>query len=183
MSPKDQECWRPLNRSVMSLPNPSRSIVSIIVSLFTVLVAATVCFACDCNTLSPPDSFIAADLVFVGNVISLDKSESEVNSTFRVEQVLKGTNNGQVVITGHISDCDYSFQTGNAYIVYARQSNGKFIASTCMSTKAVYAPAQPTFIRYTSPPRYGYKAFVAGVVLLIALGVGYLVGRVWPRAT
>jgi hypothetical protein len=173
----------PLKRNVMSFPNPLRSIVKIIVSLFTVLVAATVCFACDCKTLLPPDSFKAADLVFVGNVISSDKSESEVNSSFRVEQVLKGTNNGQVVITGHNSDCDYSFQTGNAYIVYAHQSNGKFFASTCMSTKAVYAPAQPTFIRYTSPPRYGYRAFVAGVVLLVALGVGYLVGRVWPRAT
>ena len=166
----------------MSLPNPL-SIVKIIVSLFTVLVAATVCFACDCNTLSPPDSFKAADLVFVGNVISSDKSASEVNTTFRVEQVLKGTNNGQVVITGHMSNCDYSFQTGNAYIVYARQSDGKFLASICMSTKMFYAPPQPTFIHYTSPPRLGYRAVVAGVVLLVALGVGYLIGRVWPRAT
>ena len=61
-------------------------------------------------------------MVFVGNVIKSDKSESDLTTTFRMEQVLKGTDNGQVVITGHMSDCDYSFHTDNAYIVYARQS-------------------------------------------------------------
>jgi len=171
-----------LKAVVMSPSNPL-SIMKFIVSLFTISVAATVCFACDCNTLSPSDSFKAADLVFVGNVIKSDKSESEVTTTFRMEQVLKGIDNGQVVITGYMSDCDYSFYTGNAYIVYARRSEGKFIASICMSTKLFYAPPQPTFIHYTSPPRLGYRAVVAGIVLFVALGVGYLVGRVWPRAT
>src|SRR6266853_3028397 len=160
----------------MPLPNPLR-IIAIIGSLFTVLVGATVAAGCDCTTLSPPESFKAADLVFIGSVVNSDSSSTDVNSTFRVEQVLKGTNSGQVAITGHKSDCDFSFLTGNAYIVYARQSDGKFFASTCTSTKTI--GAQQAFIHYTSPPRYGYRATVAGIILLLALAVGYIVGRSW----
>jgi hypothetical protein len=164
----------------MPLPNPLRTIATITGPLFTVLAGVAVAAGCDCTTLSPPESFKAADLVFIGSVVKSDNSSADVNSTFRVEQVLKGTNNGQVVITGQNSDCDFSFQTGNAYIVYARQSDGKFFASTCMSTKAV--AAQQAFIHYTSPPRYGYRATVAGIILLLALAVGYFVGRSWRRA-
>jgi hypothetical protein len=164
----------------MSLPNPLRVLATIIAALSTVLIAAAVCFACDCNTLSAPESFNAADFVFVGTVVNSASSASEINSTFRVEQVLKGTNTGQAVITGHRSDCDFPFQRGDTYIVYARQADGKFMAGICMATKLVRS--EP-LIHYTSPPRYGYRAIVAGVILLLALVVGYIVGRAWPRAT
>ncbi|HKZ01448.1 MAG TPA: hypothetical protein VJ180_04370 [Pyrinomonadaceae bacterium] len=164
----------------MPLRNPLRIIVRIIGSLVTVLVAAAVCFGCDCNDLSPPESFKAADLVFVGNVLTSNSSAAEATSTFRVEQVLKGTQTGQAVITSHMTNCDFSFQTGSTYIVYARQSDGKFFASTCMSTKVV--AAQQTFIHYTSSPRWGYRAVVGGIVLLLALAVGNIVGRSWKRA-
>ncbi len=170
----------------MPLPNLLRIIATIVSSLLTVLAAATVCFACDCETLSPPESFKAADLVFVGNVVASDPA-AQVNTTFRnttlrVEQVLKGTANDQVVITG-MSNCDFPFQTGHSYIVYARQSDGKFFAGICMSTKAIRGgPSEQPLIHYASPPRYGYRVIVTGVLLLLALAVGYIVGRAWPRA-
>jgi len=140
--------------------------------------------ACDCLDLSPPDSFKAADLVFVGNVVASNGTASEPNATFRVEQILKGTQSGQVVIASHMTDCDRSFQTGNTYIVYARQWDGTFFAPTCLSTTLVHAPAaQQPPIRYTPSSRYGYRVTVAGVILLLALVVGYMVGRSWKRAT
>ena len=142
------------------------------------LLAAEVCFACDCNTLSPSESFKAADLVFVGSVASSDQSAGYVNSKFRIEQVLKGSNREEVVIAGQMTDCDFAFQTGYAYIVYARQSESRLFASTCMSTRAIYAPpARPAFIHYTSRPRIGYRVIVAGVVILFAVAVGYFAGR------
>ena len=147
------------------------------------LLAARVCFACDCNTLSPAESFKAADLVFVGSVVSSDQSAGYENSKFRVEQILKGSNREEVVIAGQMTDCDFAFQTGYAYIVYARQSESRFFASACMSTRTIYVPsARPALIHYTSPPRYGYKAIIAGGVILFALVVGYLAGRFRSRA-
>jgi hypothetical protein len=142
------------------------------------LLAAEVCFACDCNTLSPAESFKAADLVFVGSVVSSDQSAGYVTSTFRVDQVMKGSNTDEVVIANQMSDCDFVFQPGVAYIVYAGKAEGRFFASTCMRTKAISAPStQQSFIRYTSPPRYDYRLIVAGVVILFALVVGYFAGR------
>ena len=147
------------------------------------LLAAEVCFACDCNTLSPAESFKDADLVFVGSVVSSDQSAGYENSKFRVEQVLKGSDREEVVISGQMTDCDFAFQTGYAYIVYARQSERRLFASSCMSTRAIYVPsARPAGIHYKSPPRIGYRAIVAGVVILFALAVGYFVGRFRTRA-
>ena len=167
----------------MPLPNALRIIATITALLFTVLFSAVVCFGCDCLDLSPPESFRAADLVFVGSAAAVTDSGSDRNVTFRVEQVLKGTPTGPVVITSHMSDCDRSFQTGNAYVVYARQSGAQLIAPTCLSTHVLPGlVAQQPIIRYTSSPRYGYRATVAGVILLLALAVGYIVGRASKRA-
>lgn len=167
----------------MPLPNPLRIIATITALLFTMLFSAAVCLGCDCLDLSPPESFKAADLVFVGSATAVTSSGPDRNVTFRVEQVLKGTPTGQVVITSHMSDCDRSFPTDNAYVVYARQSDGKLIAPTCLSTRVLPSlVSQQPIIRYTSWPGYGYRAAVAGVILLLTLAVGYIVGRASKRA-
>jgi len=160
------------------------AITKIIGSWAIILAATAISFACDCVDLSPPESFEAADLVFVGNLVASNGTAEETNATFHVEQILKGTQSDQVVITSHMTNCDRSFQTGRTYIVYARRGDGRFFAPTCLSTTPVNAPAtQQPFIRYTSSPRYSYRATVAGVILLLALAVGYMVGRSSKRAT
>ena len=167
----------------MSLPSLLRIVVTVTAVLLALLLGAGVCLACDCLDLSAPDSFKAADLVFVGSAVTVNNSGTEGNTAFRVEQVLKGTQTGQVVISGHMTDCDRLFQSGNAYVVYARQSDGKFVAPTCLATHVLPGlVAQQPIIRYTSSPRYGYRAVVAGVILLLALGLGYIVGRGSKRA-
>lgn len=163
--------------------NLLRTATKLFATLAMLLLAAVVCLACDCNTLSPSESFQAADLVFVGSVVTSDKSDGYLKSTFRVEQILKGSNSNEIVIAGQMSDCDFAFQTGEAYIVYARQSQSRLIASTCMSTTAIYVPsARPGFIHNRLPPRVGYRVIVAGVVILFALAVGYFGGRFRTRA-
>lgn len=169
-----------VNLNVMPLPGPLRLTATIIASLLTVFLAPAVSVACDCVDLSPTESFKAVDLVFIGNAVTVGNFQTESNATFRVEQVLKGTPAGQVVITSHGTNCDVSFQTENVYIVCARQSDGKLFAGTCLSTKPI--AAQQSLVHYTSPPRYGYRAIVAGIILLLALAVGYIVGRAWPGA-
>ena len=167
-----------------------RNIASIIATISTMLVAASICLACDCITLSPAESFKEADFVFVGSVITSDVSSPPANATsvvttatFRIDQVLKGPPTDQVKITGHMTDCDFLFQTGYAYIVYARQAEGKLLASACMSNRALQTPgAQEPIIRDTSSPRLGYRLIIAGVILLFAFVVGYIVGRAWPRS-
>jgi hypothetical protein len=169
-----------VNSTVMPLPNPLPIIASIIASLLTVLLASAVCVACDCVDLSPPESFKVANLVFIGKAVAVNNSQTESNAIFRVDQVLKGTSTGQGVITSHGTNCDVSFQTGNVYIVYARESDGKLFADTCLNTKPI--AAQQSLIHYTSPPGYSYRAIGAGIILLLVLVVGYIVGRAWPRA-
>jgi len=165
----------------MLLPNPLRVIRTFVVACSAVLLSAATCFACDCIDLTPPDSLKAADLVFVGSAVTVNSAGNEGNTTFRVQQVLKGTPTAQTVITSEMTDCDRSFQQGNTYVVYARQWDGKLFAPTCLSTQLLRGPQEP-IIRYTSQPRYGYRAAVAGVILLLALAVGYIVGRGLIRA-
>jgi hypothetical protein len=165
----------------MPLPSALRIIVITAAVIMTAYFGSPV-FACQCIDLSPYDRFKIADLVFVGSAVAVN-SGVDGTATLRVEHVLKGTPATQVVIASEGNDCDYSFQTGSSYVVYARQSDGKLFASTCLGTHVLLGlVTQQPIVRYTSSPRYGYRAAIAGVVLLLALAVGYIVGRASKRA-
>ncbi len=149
-----------------------------------ILFMAQTCLACDCLTLSAAESLKGADLVFIGKVISTNTSGSETAVTFQAAQVLKGTEKDAVVVTSKMTDCDFAFHKGYTYIVYARRVEDQFIASSCTATKALngYVEQHQSFIRHTPTPHYGYKAIVPGVILLLALVIGYVAGRSRTRA-
>ena len=109
-----------------------------------ILLTAISCFACDCLTLSETQSFETADTVFIGNVIHVDNQGSNAIFTLKVEKSLKGFYTEEMRITSAMSDCDAQFYLGWKYIVYAQKSDGKYFASSCLSTKALEGGNDPS---------------------------------------
>ena len=107
-----------------------------------ILVVARTCMACDCVDLSAAESLKKADLVFIGEVITSDKSISRTTFTFQVDQILKGTESQSAVVTSDMTDCDFDLYTGNAYIVYTSRFDDRLIAPSCMSTKLLDVSTQ-----------------------------------------
>ena len=101
-------------------------------------------FACDCLTLSETQSFEKADAVFIGKVIHVNNQGSNTIFTLKVEKSLKGLNTEEMKIMGARSNCDAQFYLGWKYIVYAQKSDRKYFASSCLSTKVLEGPNEPS---------------------------------------
>ena len=106
-------------------------------TLSLLLYTSSVCFACDCLTLSQAESFRRADLVFEGEVIRITQSGIETAYTFRVQKVLKGQAQTEVVLHGGGTDCDDEFSPDTTYLVYARYYEDKLITSICSGNKVL----------------------------------------------
>ena len=106
--------------------------------------------ACQCGTV--PDALGAtktAVIVFTGVVtkthkvaviVTLDGKEQKVKATnvyFRVDRVWKGAVKRETVVSSNVSDCDYRFEVGKEYLVYAEDSTWRPSpwASKCLRTR------------------------------------------------
>jgi len=106
-------------------------------TLSLLLYTSSVCFACDCVTLSQAESFRRADLVFEGEVIRITQTGIETAYTLRVQKVLKGQAQNEVVLHGGRTNCDYKFSPDITYLVYARYYEKKLITSACSGSKVL----------------------------------------------
>jgi Carboxypeptidase regulatory-like domain len=132
--------------------------------------------ACDCAMPGPAcNAAWGADAVFVGNVVSIESSSVggrrvqlavvEAFRGFQLSQVTLGTGYGQ-------SDCDYPFQMGESYVVYAHRSpQGQLSTNICSRTRPVrIATEDLSYLRSLASIRPGTLARVAGRVQLWQLG-------------
>lgn len=106
-------------------------------TLSLLLYTSSVCFGCDCVTLSQAESFQRADLVFEAEVIRITQTGIETAYTLRVRMLLKGQAQNEVVLLGGRTDCDYEFSPDTTYLVYARFYEGKLITSACSGNKVL----------------------------------------------
>lgn len=82
--------------------------------------------ACDCVTPSTATVGLEyADAVFIGSVISIEDYGYGKKSAFRVKQAWKGVPKEFVeIVTGSCTDpCNYKFDIGESYLVYAFKSD------------------------------------------------------------
>lgn len=124
-------------------------------------LASSAAMACMCGgggSSTPCESYGTAAAVFVGTVTSLRESEQykgkdvaelrklrdsgeldwgSMAYKFSVEQAYLGVAGSEVeIFTGRgSSDCGFTFQNGQRYLVYAQRYKDKLITSTCMRTK------------------------------------------------
>lgn len=144
--------------------------------------AVTTRHASACSCVMPPtpqNGLDQADAVFAGQVVGVStgggffRGPFTSAATVQVSEVWKGTVDWQVVLTYDGSTCDYYFQHGQDYLIYAfERSNGSLGASICSRTALLSSAAadlavlgdgavrQPDPLPGSSP-----------AVLLIALGV------------
>lgn len=106
-------------------------------TLSLLLYTSSVCFACDCVTLSQAESFRRADLVFEGEVILIKQTGIETAYTLRVRKLLKGQAQKEIVLHGGRTNCDYEFFPDRTYLVYARYYEEKLITSACSGNKVL----------------------------------------------
>jgi hypothetical protein len=133
--------------------------------------------------LSEEESFSRAESVFVGEAIRRDQSTSGVTFTFRVKKSLKGKNATEISIVGRNTNCDFSFNVGWDYVVYARTFDNELISGTCFGTAALGIAAEGLRVsRPTAPPFLEYWQMMVAASVSILLLAGLLARRVWQRA-
>lgn len=134
-----------------------------------------------CSCLEPPgpvEAAAAADLVFVGEVISIEPESEEIFAAlvveFDVAEVFEGTQARYRVLTGSDSaQCGVGFELGRSYLVYAGGSEGAYWSSSCDRTRVLErAEEDLTALRSRpSPPSLGIGE-EGGELVFTAIGAG-----------
>lgn len=102
-------------------------------------------FACTCAPpSSPSEELERSTAVFSGRAVGMEvpsgrivSSADPVEVTFKVYAVWKGPKSDRVTVTTARSSvsCGYEFETGRAYVVYARGEADDLQVSLCSGTK------------------------------------------------
>jgi len=146
-------------------------------------------FACTCLPPgSPSEELERSTAVFSGRAVGMEvpsgrtmSSADPVEVTFKVYAVWKGPKSDTVTVTTARSSvsCGYEFETGRAYVVYARGKADDLQVSLCSRTKplaragddlAALGRGDGTGIRAILQA-YKYLVMTA-VLVVVALGVG-----------
>ncbi len=91
--------------------------------------------ACRCFAPPPATSFQRAELVFEGELIREERLERGIAQTLRVLKQQKGEPQNEVVIVVRITDCDYFFESGKVYLVYAVRQENQLRTGLCSNNK------------------------------------------------
>ncbi len=128
-----------------------KKILFIATSLF--VLSANAASACLCAQTTPQESLQNSEAVFSGRVFDVTEPSSaqrrlgrrnedpkflnRVKVTFEVSKVWKGNNERQLVVTTYypMNSCDYSFQEGQEYLVYASAEDAQLKTGLCRGTK------------------------------------------------
>jgi hypothetical protein len=139
--------------------------------------------ACSCaGSGSPCDAAWRADVVFVGNVVSIEPSNAPADYRFgtrRIElavvEAFRGLQLTQVTLFSGDGggDCGYPFKMGESYVVYAyRSPAGHLSTNICTRTQpASTATEDLAYLRSLAAIPPGTSARLAGTVQLLE----------WPR--
>ena len=156
-------------------------VISVVIAIASIGV-----FACDCLDKSATESYANSDVVFIGEVISVDSLAS--TATFEVHRQFKGAKTDKVVVFSGLTDCDMWFQPQSTYMVFAKEFEGRLRAPSCYATKAIGPPRfESRFVLLGSDVvteqgrNYAEIALVTITCVAVSLGVGFLVGAIRKR--
>ena len=85
--------------------------------------------ACQCRERQPPCAeYSSADAVFVGSVTEIKLTADMVTKiiSFAVERGLVGVNSRVAQLVDYGTSCDYTFEVGKKYLVYAYPKQEEF---------------------------------------------------------
>lgn len=123
----------------MSLPRPSLLHLRLqplaTLAFLLLLSMAQPVLGCDCfenPKFSAPRWVRNSAAVFLGRVTRIEADRLVVQ--FAVSEAWKGVVTPRVEVTGASSDCDFPFETGREYLVFADASGGRLVAGLCSGT-------------------------------------------------
>jgi hypothetical protein len=93
---------------------------------------------CGCESLTTPEKLEQATYAFTGMVLEAGSPKKGRRTiVFDTDEIFKGSPKQEMEIVEDISgtDCDFSFENGQNYLVYARWEWGSAVTSRCMGTK------------------------------------------------
>ena len=92
----------------------------LLVSFALLLLSYDAAFACRCLRKKPSRDLSHFATVFTGKVTEVDHRSGKTK--FQVDRIWKGARAGEIVISGGNSSCDWYFEKGESYLVYALSS-------------------------------------------------------------
>ncbi|RAV11906.1 hypothetical protein [Paenibacillus contaminans] len=113
--------------------------------LFVICMPSSPAYACSCAAPKPANERVAQyDAVFTGKVIAKKEETSwalrarETNEAvlLEVDSVWKGLSESQVIVRTDLSSCQFDFQVGQSYLVYAGSWGGKPLSTHICSGSA-----------------------------------------------
>jgi hypothetical protein len=89
--------------------------------------------ACSCGgTLSPCQAFASSPIVFVGEVVSVEKVGADFHMRLRVLRALKGISTGTADLwSSASSSCGVELDQGRRYVIYTHLSGGRMSLHAC----------------------------------------------------
>lgn len=131
--------------------------------------------ACQCLELQPPcAAYWQADAVFVGSVTDITPSFDDLESSMRagrrkvrfsLEESYRGTGGSEAVLANGVESCEYRFEVGKKYFVYAYRNPEDNTLSThgCSRTSAApNATEDLAYVRTLSETRLSQD--ISGVI-------------------
>ncbi len=152
---RDRGAALPLRRMLIFLSVPA-------CVLFAVVFGEEEAHACKCVQSTPEERLQKSSAVFSGVAVEVDEDSSSdarpQRITFEVEESWKGVYEEQIVIQGDGSSCDFRFQEGERYLVYAiggrRSGEMRLSTSVCQGTRALDSPFAGEDLRALGPPQW-----------------------------
>jgi len=89
----------------------------LLVSFALLLFSYDSSFACRCQRKKPSRDLSQFAIVFAGKVTEVDYRSGRAK--FSVQRIWKGARVGEIVISSGNSSCDWRFEKGESYLVYA----------------------------------------------------------------
>lgn len=112
-------------------------------AIFVLLMIGRTAYGCDCVPPDFKEAYNRSNAAFIGEVISIDDQSIKI----KVERAWKGVSASEIIIpkvrtlqkdgwtyTITWSSCDFPFQKGKRYLVYAKREGEGFYASACSGT-------------------------------------------------
>lgn len=130
-------------------------LISVLAAGYNAAIAPPPAYSCSCAPSPDPlQALDEATAVFSGRVADISQHRGRLTVTFDVDQQWKGETAQRLVVTTSASTamCGFAFELNEAYLVYARDSQGSLQTGQCSRTARLDGASTDLSQLEESPP-------------------------------
>jgi len=123
---------------------PSSCLLAFVLTAGSLAAGARPAAACSCAaTPSPCQAFASSPIVFVGDVLSVERTGGDFHMRLRVVRALKGITEATADLWSNAStSCGVKLDVGQRYVIYTSLADGRMSISACGYGRQL-APGEP----------------------------------------